>query len=610
MAINYDSLKEKILNVIAGHGISVEKRDESGNVTSEIEDIKFFSSASPYIVLSVDEGDSEINLKVDKSYAEDSRGLHADLKKLANEYAVVFDYKIMSKNRTPKEESYRENQMSEVNELRKLAGLPEQEPVAETEQLDEVAWFAPVAAALGTAARVAGPKALQGLKSISQAAGNGAVNLTRGGATGAAKVAGKHPVGTVATGAAVGTGSAINDVGQEVANLIPKMGDGVGAALDSVEGYAAQIAAVAKQVGATIASNETLIKIATLAKQYALPVGLVIAAIWGGKKILDKIFDDVNYEDESMVEAEENVMEGFGSMTGSSKTSYQGLDNVKLIVKHKAPVNEESRGARSRNIHSIYVQRGEERFKMSENNLKAARAMARHLQMGGETFDSVGSAITEMAAEQRKLSEFARYVTKRGLVNETNEEFVTIAKENIANIKGTLDRLCGVKSYATAVESLQDMANVEILEDDLDLEAKFTETHFDNKVADAMDSLKRSMSRRNSFESAIRTAIQKESFANLKDMLSETGVVDFASPHARLSHQVSQMGHAAQNPMLRNHLMGISKKIDAGQGLGQFEYDTIKSCLLSAREARVQEGNMYESANQDWENFLEKYDIL
>lgn len=320
----------------------------------------------------------------------------------------------------------------------------------------------------------------------------------------------------------------------------------------------------------------------------------------------EEIFVAQNQENEMS----EGVMEGFGTMTGSSKTSYQGLDNVKLIVKHKAPVNEESRGARSRNIHSIFVQRGEERFKMAENNLKAARAMARHLQMGGETFDSVGTAITEMAAEQRKLSEFARYVTKRGLVNETNQEYVTLAKENIANIKGTLDKLCGVKSYANAVESLQDMANVEILEDDLDLENKFTETHFDNKVADAMDSLKRSMSRRNSFESAIRTAIQKESFDNLKGLLKETGVVDFASPQARLSYQVSQMGHAAQNPMLRNHLMGISKKIDAGHGLGQFEYDTIKSCLLSAQEARVQEGNMYESAQQDWENFLEQYDIL
>ena len=48
-------------------------------------------------------------------------------------------------------------------------------------------------------------------------------------------------------------------------------------------------------------------------------------------------------------------------------------------MRHKKAVNEEIRGARSRNIHSIFVQRGEERFKMAENNLQMARAMARHV---------------------------------------------------------------------------------------------------------------------------------------------------------------------------------------------------------------------------------------
>jgi hypothetical protein len=305
-----------------------------------------------------------------------------------------------------------------------------------------------------------------------------------------------------------------------------------------------------------------------------------------------------------------DVMEAFGTMTGSSKTSYQPLDNVKIIVKHKAPVNEESRGARSRNIHSIYIQRGEERFKMAENNLHAARAMARHLQKGGETFDNIGNAITEMAADLGKLRTFTRYVQSNNLVNEDNQEYVTIAFENIENIKNTFKKLSGVKTYANAIEHLEDMSNVEMLEDDVDLEAKFTETHFDSRVSDAMDSIKRSMNKRNSFESTIRTAIKNESFANLRDMLQETDMFDFASHGARLGYQVSQLGHAAENSVLKNHLYGISKKLNSGDRLGQFEYDTIKSCLLSAKEARVQEGNMYESAQQDWENFIEKYNIL
>ena len=49
-----------------------------------------------------------------------------------------------------------------------------------------------------------------------------------------------------------------------------------------------------------------------------------------------------------------DITEGFGPITGSAKTSYQPLDNVKLILKHKKGVSEEVRGARSRNIHIIY----------------------------------------------------------------------------------------------------------------------------------------------------------------------------------------------------------------------------------------------------------------
>jgi len=305
------------------------------------------------------------------------------------------------------------------------------------------------------------------------------------------------------------------------------------------------------------------------------------------------------------------VMEAFGIMSGSSKTSYQPLDNVKIIVKHKAPVNEELRGARSRNIHSIYVQRGEERFKMSENNLKAARAMARHLNMGGDTFDNIGTAITEMAAEQRKLKDFVRYVSSKGLVNEANQEYVTLAKENIQHIASTMQKICGVKSYATAVESLKDMSNIEVLEDDLDLESKFTETHFDGRVSDAIDSIKRGMHRKKSFEESINNAIKLESFENLRDMLHETDNVDFATPSAKLGYQVSQLGYAAQDSMLKNHLFGISKKLNSGGSLGHFEYDTIKSCLMSANQPKVKstEG-VYSSVENAYESFLETFNIL
>lgn len=300
-----------------------------------------------------------------------------------------------------------------------------------------------------------------------------------------------------------------------------------------------------------------------------------------------------------------DVMEGFGPMTGSTRTSYQPLDNVKIVVKHRKPVNEESRGARSRNIHSIYIQRGEEKFKMTENSLKAARAMARHINNGGEMFDSVGQAITEMSAEYRNLNDFVRYVRGANLVNEDNEQYVSMAAENIGHIRSMFDKLSGVKTYATAVESLADRSSMEVLNDDIDLESKFVETHFDNRVANAMDSIKRTMARQRAYESAITAAIQQETFANLKNLLQENDVIEFATPHAKLGHQVSQMGYAAQDPRLSTCLADISKKLHAGGTLNQFEYTTVKSCLMSAHEPQLKTPDAVSESHR-YEQFLEQ----
>jgi len=309
------------------------------------------------------------------------------------------------------------------------------------------------------------------------------------------------------------------------------------------------------------------------------------------------------YEDKEQV-AEASL----GKMTGSRKSSYQPLaDNVKIIVRHNKDVNEEVRGARSRNIHSILIQRGEEKFKMAENNLQAARAMARHLHNGGETFDEIGEAITEMSKDYGKLREFVRYVRKANLVNETNEEFVALAVENINDIKTNLKRLSGVKSYANAVETVTNYNNVELLQDDLDLESKFTETHFDDKVANVLDNLKVMASKRNAFESYITNAIANETFENIKDQLKEDELMEFDTPHAKLGHQVSRLGFNAKDEKLGNYLHSISSKLNAGGQLSQFEYGAIKSSLLSAGQHNVQTAPM--TATESYEAFLDQFII-
>ena len=75
--------------------------------------------------------------------------------------------------------------------------------------------------------------------------------------------------------------------------------------------------------------------------------------------------------------------------------------------------------------------------------------------------------------------------------------------ENINYITTAFTKLAGVRSYATAVEDVSDRRNTEVLEDDIDLESKFTETHFDDKVASVLGSIKSAMSRKSSFENYI-----------------------------------------------------------------------------------------------------------
>lgn len=303
------------------------------------------------------------------------------------------------------------------------------------------------------------------------------------------------------------------------------------------------------------------------------------------------------------------VMEGFDTMSGSSKTSYQSLDNVKIVVKHKNAVNEESRGARSRNIHSIFIQRGDERFKLPENNLAMARAIARHVQKGGEVFDEGATRIIEMAQDLKKLREFVRYVQSAKIMNESNAEYVTLAVENIENIKTTFKKLSGVKTYESTIEKLNSTTEELAEDDDSVLRDAFTVSHFDDKVGNVLSQLKSLSLKKTAFESYINKAIATETFANLKNLLQEADLVDFATPQARLGHQVNQLSYAANDTKLSEYLQGVSKKITTGGQLNQFEYGTIKSCLLGATTNTTTVPTPAVDAGTMYENFLEQYNI-
>jgi hypothetical protein len=202
---------------------------------------------------------------------------------------------------------------------------------------------------------------------------------------------------------------------------------------------------------------------------------------------------------------------GEGRMYGTHKSSYEKDGNVKLIVRHSESVNPEQRGARSRKIKSIFVETGEgERIKLPHNNLRYARAMARHVSEGGQLTDDFGQHITRIAEECGKLRPFKHSVIRRTFEDSETQAMVEAAFEYHGLLNNTLKRMSGRKGYAACKESFtQD----EPLMDDFDVDSlreRFVKRTYNDKMEDALPIVQKAyeMKKSNKF------AEQFESWAN------------------------------------------------------------------------------------------------
>ena len=605
--MNIKIVAEKTFNLLKGFGYEVSSYNKEGDLVIDPMEATRFAVESPNILVRIDPLDKHLSLKTGAP-GEAIEKIRPMLKELAQDYLLDFDYSVFDKQIKPKGEkldvakkSKEENVMSEEMEiLRKLAGLQENPLLDPPGMKDPAGKQSKFGQDRGEKLSFAKMDAAEFFSAIGNALKQGKLvdqenkpvqkldKNTLATAYDFYLKGEKDPISAYAQAIAkLGMGYMSGDFSE--ADIMDRESLDQNLPHDYFKKFSDVRDSVIKQYGDSEKTRNILSKLNDEEKakgKEADPLNIM-------KKVS-------SHMSESITEA------SLGKMTGSRKSSYQPLaDSVKIIVRHNKDVNEEVRGARSRNIHSILIQRGEEKFKMAENNLQAARAMARHLHNGGETFDEIGEAITDMAKEFGKLKEFVGYVRRSKLVNEDNEEFVTLAIENINNIRTTFKRLSGVKSYATAVESVKDYNNVEILQDDLDLEAKFTETHFDDKVANAMDSLKAMTSRRRSFENKITNAIELESFAGIKDMIAEDDLMEFENINQQLGHRVSSLGNSAKDETLSNYLHSISNKLNAGGQLSQFEYGAIKSCLLSAGQHNVSNAPM--SMEESYEAFMDRF---
>ena len=181
----------------------------------------------------------------------------------------------------------------------------------------------------------------------------------------------------------------------------------------------------------------------------------------------------------------EGVNEGFSGWTGSARKSVNQLESARIIVKHKRTVDEEKRGARTRQIESIFIENAEgERFKFPSTNITAAKAMARHVQEGGAPFDDFGQHIYGIMEELNQLKTFSRK-------NKRNDFFedAQIGEEitaHIGNLRGSLKSMSTPRGYKAQMEGFT-KENEDVSQERIDeLKDATTMSYFDESIADSL----------------------------------------------------------------------------------------------------------------------------
>ena len=306
---------------------------------------------------------------------------------------------------------------------------------------------------------------------------------------------------------------------------------------------------------------------------------------------------------------EEAITEGFSKMFGSRKTSRQTLEHVNIVVRHRMPVDEQARGARTRHISAIFLEMAGQRHQMPNTNIWCARAMAQHMAHGGQIADRVGQHILERTDQLAKLQGFNKYVVANGLINESSVDIVCTVRENVQAIKGELKRMANKRAYESARARIMTMDREALAESDTDeLKELFTIKRFDEQYADVLPIVSQLM-----HSSQVRARCIEEAACNTvfisANAKSTAPVFEFKTTGARLAYKLSELaGMIVDNPVLVEFVTDLSTKVRTTNRTNAFERAIMEQILgnLKVKQAVTQTVDITESV--DLEAFFDAFE--
>jgi hypothetical protein len=305
---------------------------------------------------------------------------------------------------------------------------------------------------------------------------------------------------------------------------------------------------------------------------------------------------------------DEAIMESFSKMFGSLKTSQQTLENVRILVKHKTPVDENVRGSRTRHISAIFLESNGERFRFPHAYLPGARAMAQHMAHGGTMTDKVGMHINESTSNLLKLQSFNRYVVTNNLINEDSSGIVETVKENIETIRTELKKLTGSKTYETARARLETFERETLAEDDTtQLKDLFTIRRFDEKFEEVLPIVKQLVQEKDTFHKRIEEAAANPVMLR-RETINTTPMFEFASENARLGFKLNELAlRIMENDELSGFVNKIGTKLCKEGIVNDFEKAVMKQIFENMQVAQAVSVKKEIKESADLSVFFDKY---
>lgn len=273
--------------------------------------------------------------------------------------------------------------------------------------------------------------------------------------------------------------------------------------------------------------------------------------------------------------AHQSVKESYSKAHGGVKTSYISMPEARLIIKHTKSVNEEVRGARSRNIHSLFIENAAgERSQFPFRYMAGAKAMTMHVNNGGTFEDAKGAAILSMCEEISQLNTFVQHVKTNKLVNESNQDVIETVTDKLKSLKESIRKLHTVSGYSE-FNAPEISENSEV---DVDIVGKFMYNTFENANMDAvLNTVARVVSEREG-----QSDMAKETMAAVYKMIQDgtdfkitidpndpenpnnEDPVKYSGPEgtvAKLSAMLSFMAKSSRNDEVFNVLSRLSDEV-------------------------------------------------